>query len=185
MKKSRMAGGVALVTLLAAGVALGGPGKKDRGFEADLSGYNEAPLTLSVAGSGTFEAELNDAGTMLMFTLKYKDLSGNAAAAHVHLGRPGIAGGVMFFLCGGGRKPACPSGTSGTVTGTVVAADVIGPAGQGIAAGEFDEVLAAMRAGATYANVHTALFPGGEIRGRVKGDRGKGGNGKKKDDDEN
>ncbi len=182
MSKSWMAGAVALVTLLAGGVAAGKPGKKDRSFEADLNGYNETPLTLSVAGSGAFEAELNDAGTMLTYTLTYKDLTGSALAAHVHLGRPGVTGGVIFFLCGGGSKPACPSGTSGTVSGTVVPADILGPAGQGIAPGEFEETLAAMRSGATYANVHTAANPGGEIRGRVKAGRGKG-RGKDKDDE--
>jgi CHRD domain len=44
---------------------------------------------------------------------------------------------------------------------------VIGPAGQGISAGQFDELVDAIRAGATYANVHTTLYPGGEIRGQI------------------
>ena len=101
------------------------------------------------------------------------DLSEPTPFAHVHLGRPGITGGVSFFLCGGGGQPACPTGTSGTVTGTVTAANVLGPAGQGIAAGEFNKVIQAMRAGATYANIHTTLFPGGEIRGHISR-RGRG-----------
>jgi CHRD domain-containing protein len=70
------------------------------------------------------------------------------------------------FLCGGGSKPACPA--SGTVTGTIVPADVIGPSGQGIAAGEFAELVRAIRNGATYANLHTEMFPGGEIRGNIR-----------------
>lgn len=53
------------------------------------------------------------------------------------------------------------------MTGTVVAADVIGPNGQGIAPGQFDEVIRAMRKGIAYANVHTTAFPTGEIRGQV------------------
>jgi hypothetical protein len=56
------------------------------------------------------------------------------------------------------------------VTGTITPANILGPAGQGIAAGEFDEFIAAMRAGVTYANVHTAQFPGGEIRGQIEED---------------
>ena len=56
------------------------------------------------------------------------------------------------------------------MTGTVVPADVIGPAGQGIAAGEFDELVAAIRAGRTYANVHSTKFPPGEIRGQINDD---------------
>ena len=47
----------------------------------------------------------------------------------------------------------------GTVTGEIDAADVIGPAGQGIAAGAFNEILAAMRAGDAYANVHSTKCP--------------------------
>ena len=73
----------------------------------------------------------------------------------------------MFFLCGGGGKPACPN-TEATITGTVTAANVIGPAGQGISAGQFDEAIRAMRSGLAYANVHTVSFPSGEIRGQLK-----------------
>jgi hypothetical protein len=72
----------------------------------------------------------------------------------------------MFFLCGGGGKPACPNGPA-TVTGTVNASDIIGPAGQGVAAGEFEEAIRAMRTGAAYANVHTMVYPSGEIRGQI------------------
>ena len=72
----------------------------------------------------------------------------------------------MFFLCGGGGKPACPNG-SATVTGTVNANNIIGPSGQGITAGEFDEAIRAMREGIAYANVHTVTFPAGEIRGQI------------------
>ena len=75
----------------------------------------------------------------------------------------------MFFLCGGGGKPACPSGTSGTVSGTVVAADIVGPAGQGVAPGAFAEAMSNMlEKNETYANVHNATFPSGEIRGVIK-----------------
>ena len=53
-------------------------------------------------------------------------------------------------------------------TGTITAADVLntvaGGVPQGIAAGEFDELVKAIRAGRTYANVHSTNWPGGEIR---------------------
>jgi hypothetical protein len=54
------------------------------------------------------------------------------------------------------------------VTGTLDASGVVGPAGQGIAAGEFAELLHAIRSGVTYANVHTNTWPAGEIRGQIK-----------------
>jgi hypothetical protein len=42
---------------------------------------------------------------------------------------------------------------------------------QQISAGELAEVIAAIRAGAAYANVHTNLSPAGEIRGQIGNDR--------------
>jgi len=47
---------------------------------------------------------------------------------------------------------------------------VIGPTDKGIAAGEFAELIRAMRNGATYANVHSELYPSGEVRGNIRRD---------------
>ncbi len=66
-----------------------------------------------------------------------------------------------------GGTPVCPQ--TGKVTGTITAANVIGPAGQGIAAGEFAEALRAVRKGVAYANVHSSKYPAGEIRGQIDG----------------
>ena len=88
----------------------------------------------------------------------------------------------MAFLCGGGGKPACPGAASGTVTGTIVAADIQALPAQGIAAGEFNEVVAAVRAGVTYVNVHTSTYGNGEIRGQIGRGNGKA-DGHKGDDD--
>ena len=66
-----------------------------------------------------------------------------------------------------GGHAGLPGPHSGTITGTIVPADVIGPAGQGIKPGEYAELLRAIRAGATYANVHSSLYPGGEIRAQL------------------
>jgi hypothetical protein len=137
---------------------------------ARLDGYQETP-TLSTTGHGQFEARINE--NSIDYTLTFADLESAVIQAHIHLGRPAIQGGVSAFLCGGGGKPACSTtatGTSGMVSGTIVAADVIGPATQGIAPGEFDELVRAMRASATYANVHSTGHPGGEIRGRIRVD---------------
>jgi len=69
----------------------------------------------------------------------------------------------MIFLCGGGRQPACPAATSGTISGTTMAANVTGPTSQGIAAGDLTSALEAVREGNAYANMHSPMFPLGEI----------------------
>jgi hypothetical protein len=169
MRKLAIVAGLvaALVATLVGSQAVAGGGGDD--FEAALSGYKETPQTLSSPGFGSFEAELDEDPEALSFELTFGGTPTAASAAHIHLGARATTGGVSAFLCGGGGKPACPP-DGGTVTGTITPADVIGPAAQGIAAGEFDELIAAMRAGATYANVHTAQYPGGEIRGQIQGD---------------
>ena len=151
-----------------------GKGKNDeRDFAALLKGSNEVPYANS-KGSATFTAEVANDGKSLTFRLDYKDLSGNPLFAHVHIGQPRVNGSVSFFLCGGGGKPACPAATSGSVTGTVAATDVIGPTTQNFAAGDLASVLTAIRAGAGYANMHTPALQNGEIRGQLRSDHGFG-----------
>ncbi len=53
-----------------------------------------------------------------------------------------------------------------------MASEVIGPGGQLIGAGEFDELVAAIRAGVAYVNVHTSVVGSGEIRGQINGNSG-------------
>ena len=67
--------------------------------KAKLDSYQEAPLTLSTAGTGTFRIKLRSDG--LHYTLRYRGLATPAFAAHIHLGARGLAGGVIAFLCGG------------------------------------------------------------------------------------
>ncbi len=152
-------------------------GRDDTSFRARLSGFQETPAVVT-SGHGSFRVQLTNA-TTLQFELTFSDLEGGApAAAHIHIGQRNVAGGVSAFLCGGSTKPACP--VTGTVTGTITPADVVGPAGQGVNAGDFSKLVRAMRAGTTYTNVHNARFQGGEIRGQIlSADRGG------REDDEN
>ena len=145
-------------------------------FSAHLIGYNETP-SLNSTGAGGLSLTIGN--NQITFDLTYSGLSGPPLVAHVHVGQPGVAGGVSFFFCGGGGKPACPNNTSGEVKGTVVPADIVGPTAQGFAAGDFASVVKAIQAGFTYANMHTTKFPAGEIRGQLvsadenqQGDRG-------------
>jgi len=156
---------VAVAAFILGGLAIADSHTKN--FRASLDGYHETSLSISTNGTGSFRARLNPAGDQLTYELQYSGLEGgNVRFAHVHLGQIGTTGGVMFFLCGGGGRPACPNPPA-TVTGTVTASDVIGPSGQGVAPGEFQEAIDAMRDGAAYANVHTTVYPSGEIRGQI------------------
>jgi hypothetical protein len=129
-----------------------------------MTGYQETPGVSSVA-FGSFTAEIDETTQTITFELTYVGLEAPATAAHVHFGNRSTAGGISAFLCGGGGKPPCPP--AGTVTGTITAADVIGPTLQGIEPGQMPELIRAMRAGETYANVHTSKFPAGEIRAQI------------------
>jgi len=160
------------VALLALAALVAAPTLADEGvtFRAQLSGFSEVPA-ISTTGSGEFRARLMGTATapFIEYELSYSGLVGGPSTlfAHIHLGQAGVNGGVIAFLCGGGGKPACTF-PSGTFTGTIVPADVIGPIGQGILAGEFAEAVDGLQAGVVYANVHTSVFPGGEIRGQIK-----------------
>jgi hypothetical protein len=146
-----------------------------RRLKAELKGFEEIP-TLSTPGSGEFRAKVSRSGDSVEYRLEYEDLEGEVLQAHIHLGAKAFNGGIMVFLCSNLTDPAPPPGTqpcpvpSGVVEGTFDAEDVIGPEGQGISAGEFAESVSALKAGATYANVHTTTRPGGEIRGQIHSD---------------
>jgi hypothetical protein len=131
--------------------------------KATLIGFSEVPA-ISTTGMGMFTA--NVTATQIDYELSYSDMSSTVSAAHIHIAQRDVNGGVVAFLCGGGGKPPCPA-TSGTVSGTIVASDIVAVPAQGIDAGELDEVLTAMSRGVTYVNVHTSTFGGGEIRGQI------------------
>ena len=164
------AGAVAATTMVA---AQGDPGhdhgsKKVRAF---LTGYDEDPLAVSTPASGSFSARIDQGDQEIRYVLRFDGLPTAVAQAHIHFGNASQSGGVSTFLCtnlgnGPAGTQACPA--SGTVTGTIGPEDVIGPAGQGIAAGEFRELVEAIEAHAAYVNVHTGQYPGGEIRGQLR-----------------
>jgi len=145
-------------------------GQEVRRFGARLISYEEVPA-LSNAGAGVFNMLIDSSDTSFDYELTFSGISGTGATqSHIHIGQKGVTGGITVFFCTNlGNGPpgtqACPA--NGTVTGTITAANVIGPSGQGVSAGEFAEVLKAIRAGVVYANVHSVLFPGGEIRGQL------------------
>jgi hypothetical protein len=162
--------------------------KQKRVFRAALAGFNEVP-SVSTPARGSFYAVVNQAGDELRYWLTFSDLSADVSQSHIHFGQHHTNGGIVVWLCEGSLSaptvstPSCggPRSTTAPVTGVITAAEVIGPPAQGIGPNEFAELLAALRAGAAYANVHSGVpgdpqaepprptvgFPPGEIRGQI------------------
>ena len=151
---------------------LHGRGRGDRMF-ANLQAEQEVPAVSSVA-RGRFRAEIDD--DQIEYEMSFEGLQGTITQSHIHFGQQNVNGGIMVWLCGTESNPG-PAGTqvcpqSGTISGTITAENVVAiggaNAGQQIAAGEFAEFVAALKKELAYANVHTNLSPGGEIRGQIK-----------------
>jgi CHRD domain len=162
----------ALVLIIVVGIgsyATADSGKKQLNADA-LAGYQENPDISSVA-NGSFEVSINDEDRTFTYTLSYSDLEGPVTQAHIHFGKRAVNGGVALFLCGTAAAPGpagtptCPS--SGSVSRTVGASEILAPGTQGIEGGNFEELTAALRAGHAYANVHSTKWPGGEIRAQI------------------
>ena len=162
-------------------VATAASGDDANTFRATLRGINETPGPVSTQATGSFSATLSSDGSTLSYTVSYNNLNAQVLFSHIHFGLPKEGGGIMVFLCGpaagaaGGPPagfpdpPACPGTTTGSVSSTVTAANVIGPDSQGITPGaDFAKVVQAMREGAAYVNVHSTRSKGGEIRGPVR-----------------
>lgn len=141
-----------------------------------LTGYQEV-LAVSTTGNGEFNARISNDESRIDWELSYASLEGNVLQSHIHFGNKGTNGPIVIFLCTNlGNGPAgtqvCPAPPA-TISGSVTAADMVNTgAAQGIAAGEFDEVIRAIRAGAAYVNVHSSIWPGGEIRSQINGNSG-------------
>lgn len=172
----QLAAGVAVVSIATAvgTTALAGGGGEIR---ERLTGFQEVPV-VSTGAEGKFRAEVRR--DRIDYKLRWEDLEGQVTQAHIHLGQRDVNGGISVWLCGNPNPPAinppagtqpCPLTNPASIEGTVTMAQVVGPAGQGIGPQELDELLRAIRAGVTYANVHSTAFGGGEIRAQLKDDR--------------
>lgn len=150
----------------------GGGSQKPFTITERLSGFHETPLALSTSGQGSIRLRVDPAAGTIAYTVRYANLEGTVTQSHIHFGSRSQTGGVSVFLCsnlgnGPAGTPACPTTNPGEVSGVLDSSDVIGPAAQGITAGQFSELLAAIRADSTYANVHSTLYPAGEIRNQL------------------
>jgi hypothetical protein len=170
------------LTLLALGVTAGDNRHRTIRVFAELLPANEVPSVSSVA-HGRFKATIDRENQTISYEVSYEGLEAPTTQAHIHFGQRHTIGGISVFLCGNPpavpaatfpQPPACPESPA-TVTGTLTAANIVGPNGQGIApsqngVNEFDELVEAILNGDTYANVHSSKFPAGEVRGQVRTD---------------
>jgi hypothetical protein len=170
-------------SVLAAGVALtfiGSAGADDRHgndrhreevVRAHLVGVNEVPAVSSPA-TADFRAVIDEEAGTISYTIKYEGFVNTVTQSHFHFGQHHTMGGISVFICtnlgNSPGSPGCPA-VSGEISGVAMAANVIGPAGQGISPGEFSELIAAIREGSVYVNIHSNVFPAGEIRGQLVG----------------
>ena len=137
---------------------------------ADLIGFQEVPA-LSTVAHGHFSAWVDTKANTITYRLTYDALEGTVQQSHVHFGQKSVSGGVSFFLCsnlanGPAGTALCPAGPA-EVTGVVTPDLIVGPNAQGIEPAAFAEIVAAMRDGTAYANVHSSKWPAGEIRGQL------------------
>lgn len=138
----------AIVTCIVGGLALSAVALAagDYSVQATLGAQAEVPTPTGASGEGSFSGHYkeNAAGATLTWKLSFSGLTGPAAAAHIHLGKPGKAGAVLVPLCG-----PCKNGQTGTAT--------ISKA-----------IIANLESGNAYVNVHTPKNQGGEVRGQIK-----------------
>ena len=177
----RLVVSIAVIALVSVSAIVLGQGFKK--ISEILTGYEETAApgsaggAVSTTGNGTFTARISNDETRIDWELSYSDLEGAVQQAHIHFGQRAVTGPISVFLCTNlGNGPAgtqpCPAPPA-TISGTITAADVTNLANErGISAGELDELILAIRAGATYVNVHSTRWPGGEIRSQIDGNSG-------------
>jgi hypothetical protein len=146
-------------------------------FQAVFSGLNELGALNAETGAilsngqAKLSLTLNTQLQSLTYTLTYSGLGTPVTQSHIHFGRARVPGGIIVFLCsnlgnGPAGTPACPN-PSGTVSGMLTPASVIGPVAQNISPGNFDGLATALSTQTAYGNIHTTQFPAGEIRGEI------------------
>ena len=167
---------ILILVIAALSLTAAGPSGHDdeRRLRADLTGLEEVPVVNTVA-SGRFRARISPDEQSIEYRLSYSGLQGTVSQAHIHIAQLSVNGSIVIWLCqtAGTPGPAthiCNPG-SDDFTGTITAADVItgGTASQQLAAGDLASIIALIRAGAAYANVHTTPnSTAGEIRGQIE-----------------
>ena len=151
-------GAMVMIVLAPAAVA---KNAGQRNFAAPLSGSEEVPPVATQA-TGVAKFQLSKDGSQLSYKINVANITG-VAASHIHCAPVGANGSVGVTLFAG--PP------TGAVNGTLVQGVITAPdLANGCGWADLAAVVAAMRSGATYVNVHTIPpgVPSGEVRGQIK-----------------
>lgn len=150
---------IAILALLAAS-ACGGTGNDDDDLEtqftATLTGAAERPNPVTTTATGTATVTINDAAQTLQFSINVTGLT-SPTLAHIHVGSASEAGPVAVNLLL--TAPATGPFTGQLASGTRASTDVTGET--------FNSLVAKIRAGNAYVNVHTVANSAGELRGQL------------------
>jgi hypothetical protein len=114
---------------------------------ATLSGAQEVP-PVATAGTGSAVLSVNAATGAINGTVTFSGLTSLALAAHIHQAAAGVNGPIIIPLTGG---VGLTSGTWTVTAGAVLTAAQLG----------------ALQTGGLYIQIHTQIFPDGEIRGQL------------------
>lgn len=129
-------------------------------FKAKLTGKEVVAAVTTKAG-GEADFKLSKDGKELSYILKLKDIE-NVTAAHIHAGKMGENGGPVAGLFAGPEKEGMFTGE--LAKGVITDKDLVGP----LAGKTIDDLVAMIREGGAYVNVHTVKYPDGEVRGQIK-----------------
>jgi hypothetical protein len=136
-------------------------------FVTHLTGDEEVP-PVDTQSQGQALFRLSSDGEELHFKLNVANIEG-VTQAHIHCGAAGVNGSVTVFLFG--LEPGGVSVNGRLSAGTITDASIIPLADSATCPGgiaDLDDLLAQIRAGLAYVNVHTLAHPGGEIRGQLE-----------------
>ena len=165
-----------MLTLLALAAALAASSGEAKAapivLTATLAGTNEVPPTIS-PGTGFAVVTVDPVAHTLFVSVTFGGLLSPTTVSHIHCCAPPGANAMVATT-----TPTFPGFPSGVTSGTyenffdLTLASSFNPAfvtahGGTVAQAEADFV-AALLSGQTYFNIHSQLFPGGEIRGQLQ-----------------
>ena len=129
---------------------------------AELSGASETPAPGILTGSYGFAVVVVDIPAQsVSWVVDVFNMPSGTNNAHIHVGGPGIAGPTVINI-------PFPAGISNDyrLSGSATTATAGLRPDQGLRS--WEDVLQSIVGGQTYVNIHSAVNPGGEIRGQLR-----------------